>query len=127
MPTYCAMLLHGPSDPSAALMSSEATRIRQQELTSLRTELDIERERSLHRQRLLEEGEDERRRMHNIIQELRGSVRVFVRARPFLKSDGEDAAEQVGEERVFASWCHGDIPGLDTWHSSMYRQYYGGP
>eukprot|EP00904_Undaria_pinnatifida_P001799 jgi/Undpi1/1161/HiC_scaffold_10.g04623.m1 len=87
-------LVVATTDPSAALMSSEAARIRQQELASLRSELDIERERGAHRQRLLEEAEDDRRRMHNIIQELRGSVRVFVRARPFLKSDGEDAAEQ---------------------------------
>lgn len=94
-------------------MSSEATRIRQQELTNLRTELDIERERGLHRQRLLEEGEDERRRMHNIIQELRGSVRVFVRARPFLKADGEDAAEQVYRWRFFCCciWCRGEFQG----------------
>lgn len=32
--------------------------------------------------------------MHNTIQELRGSVRVFVRTRPFLNSDGEDATSQ---------------------------------
>ncbi|CAN0404248.1 unnamed protein product, partial [Scytosiphon promiscuus] len=42
----------------------------------------------------VEEGEEERRRMHNTILDLAGSVRVYVRARPFLKSDGEGAAEE---------------------------------
>jgi len=35
----------------------------------------------------LRDGQDERRRMHNIIQELRGNVRVFARIRPFLPGD----------------------------------------
>jgi len=36
----------------------------------------------------LREGQTERRRMHNLIQELRGNVRVFARIRPFLPGDG---------------------------------------
>lgn len=36
----------------------------------------------------LMEGRAERRRMHNLIQELRGNVRVFARVRPFLPGDG---------------------------------------
>jgi len=36
----------------------------------------------------LREGQTERRRMHNLIQELRGNVRVFARVRPFLPGDG---------------------------------------
>jgi len=35
----------------------------------------------------LMEGRAERRRMHNLIQELRGNVRVFARIRPFLPGD----------------------------------------
>lgn len=76
-------------------MSSEAARIRQQELTSLRKELERERARANSLQQLLEAGEEERRRMHNSIQDLKGSVRVYVRARPFLKSDGEDPRDLV--------------------------------
>jgi kinesin family protein C1 len=34
-------------------------------------------------------GEELRRQMHNRIQELRGNVRVYVRARPFLPDDGQ--------------------------------------
>jgi len=32
-------------------------------------------------------GEAERRRMHNIIQELRGNARIFARIRPLLPCD----------------------------------------
>merc|ERR1719242_1878640 len=38
----------------------------------------------------LREGKAERRRMHNVIQELRGNVRVFARIRPYLPGDGVD-------------------------------------
>jgi len=40
------------------------------------------------------EGEIQRRKMHNVIQELRGNVRVYARVRPFLPSDRvDDSAE----------------------------------
>merc|ERR1711988_1377059 len=35
----------------------------------------------------LVEADNERRKMHNIIQELRGNIRVYIRVRPFLSSD----------------------------------------
>ena len=35
-------------------------------------------------------GEIQRRKLHNLVQELRGNVRVFARVRPFLPSDGID-------------------------------------
>jgi kinesin family protein C1 len=38
----------------------------------------------------LQAGEVMRRKMHNIIQELRGNVRVFARVRPYLPNDGVD-------------------------------------
>ena len=42
------------------------------------------------RQQLLH-SESQRRKLHNKIQDLRGNVRVYVRCRPFLVSDGEDS------------------------------------
>jgi len=36
----------------------------------------------------LKAGEIQRRRLHNLVQELRGNVRVFARVRPFLPNDG---------------------------------------
>lgn len=35
-------------------------------------------------------GEMQRRKLHNLVQELRGNVRVFARIRPFLPNDGFD-------------------------------------
>ena len=40
-------------------------------------------------------GEGERRKMHNIIQELKGNVRVAVRVRPLLAHDGDNASPAV--------------------------------
>lgn len=39
-------------------------------------------------EKTIREGQSERRKMHNLIQELRGNVRVFARIRPFLPGDG---------------------------------------
>ncbi|CAB1112286.1 unnamed protein product [Ectocarpus sp. CCAP 1310/34] len=83
-----------------AALSSEAARIRQQELSSLRSRLEASLERTRVLEKQVEEGEEERRRMHNAILDLTGSVRVYVRARPFLKSDGEQAADQNEGEAV---------------------------
>lgn len=45
-------------------------------------------------------SEEQRRRMHNCIQELRGNIRVYVRTRPFLPSDKavEDSAIDVSPD-----------------------------
>ncbi|GMH93557.1 hypothetical protein TrST_g2459 [Triparma strigata] len=45
-------------------------------------------------------GEQQRRKMHNRIQELRGNIRVFVRTRPFLPGDGDnhDSAVDVSPD-----------------------------
>ena len=40
----------------------------------------------------LKRGESQRRKLHNLVQELRGNVRVFARVRPFLPNDGYDAS-----------------------------------
>jgi kinesin family protein C1 len=49
-----------------------------------------ERDRTIaEMQEQLVKGEQQRRKMHNRIQELRGNIRVFVRTRPFLPGDGD--------------------------------------
>ncbi|CAM9572201.1 unnamed protein product, partial [Phaeothamnion confervicola] len=52
--------------------------------------LEASRARISDLEKRLREADQVRRRMHNQIQELRGNVRVFVRTRPFLPSDGDD-------------------------------------
>jgi hypothetical protein len=39
--------------------------------------------------------------MHNLIQELRGNVRVYARVRPFLPADGKEEQVGHGQGRVF--------------------------
>jgi kinesin family protein C1 len=55
----------------------------------------------------LRAGEAQRRKMHNLIQELRGNVRVFARVRPFLPGDGVAA-----ENAVPAVHAHADGSSL---------------
>lgn len=72
-------------------ISGEADVLRTR-LVSLEKQRSEEKDANEQRVKDLEEqvqkGEVTRRKMHNQIQELRGNVRVFVRARPFLPSDG---------------------------------------
>jgi len=51
---------------------------------------------------VIRKGKAERKRMHNIIQELRGNVRVFARIRPFLPDDGKQG-EEGGTTTPFVS------------------------
>lgn len=55
-------------------------------------EKEIERLRVVvaEQEQKLTEADDIRRKMHNIIQELRGNIRVYIRVRPFLPGDGID-------------------------------------
>lgn len=39
----------------------------------------------------LTESERVRRKLHNQVQDLRGNIRVYIRCRPFLRSDGDDS------------------------------------
>ena len=41
----------------------------------------------------LKQSEIQRRKLHNLVQELRGNIRVFARVRPFLPSDGIDTSK----------------------------------
>lgn len=52
------------------------------------------KEKVLKLEQQIREGQAERRRMHNVIQELRGNVRVFARIRPYLPGDGVDDDEE---------------------------------
>lgn len=79
-----------------------------EEMSKLRSEIEIMKERLraeelkglalgassaetvLELEKTIREGQSERRKMHNLIQELRGNVRVFARIRPFLPGDGVD-------------------------------------
>ncbi|CAN0433164.1 unnamed protein product, partial [Discosporangium mesarthrocarpum] len=73
-------------------VATEALRIRREQFSSLEAELQEARKAARGLRQLVAEGEAARRGMHARIQELSGSVRVFVRVRPFLPGDGEGAS-----------------------------------
>jgi kinesin family protein C1 len=58
------------------------------ETKSLEGSAAANRIRELEQQMIL--GDAQRRRLHNLVQELRGNVRVFARVRPFLPNDQVD-------------------------------------
>ncbi|XP_078422553.1 kinesin-like protein KIFC1 isoform X3 [Cetorhinus maximus] len=70
-------------------------------ITSLR-EVIVDREERLHH------TEQERRRLHNTVQELKGNIRVICRVRPVLDSEKEDSSEiehvqfSASDEKVIA-------------------------
>jgi hypothetical protein len=67
--------------------------------------------------RQLLDGEAQRRKMHNLIQELRGNVRVYARVRPFLPADGKK--EQVGACRGVCRCVCVDTLDDDLAHNSF--------
>lgn len=61
----------------------------------------IESQKLAEYQDRLQASENQRRKLHNLIQELRGNIRVFARVRPFLPNDGIDT--QLSKPVVIAS------------------------
>jgi kinesin family protein C1 len=45
-------------------------------------------------------SEQQRRRLHNLVQELRGNIRVFARVRPFLPGDGYDFSREMPDSSM---------------------------
>lgn len=48
----------------------------------------------------LKASEISRRKLHNLVQELRGNIRVFARVRPFLPGDGYDLSKEMPDSSV---------------------------
>lgn len=48
----------------------------------------------------LKVSEVARRKLHNMVQELRGNIRVFARVRPFLPGDGYDLSREMPESSI---------------------------
>lgn len=69
-------------------------------------------------------GEGIRRKMHNIIQELRGNVRVFARVRPFLPSDGVNTETAVPSVAVHSDGSSLTISKADESHSFSFDKAF---
>jgi kinesin family protein C1 len=48
----------------------------------------------------LKASEISRRKLHNLVQELRGNIRVFARVRPFLPGDGYDLSKEMPDSSI---------------------------
>lgn len=71
-------------------------------------DISIEKNRYADLEEKLRVAETQRRKLHNLVQELRGNVRVFARVRPFLPNDGIDMNNQP--EPTIA--CRADLNSL---------------
>eukprot|EP01138_Halocafeteria_seosinensis_P002500 gb/GECG01002557.1/.p1 GENE.gb/GECG01002557.1/~~gb/GECG01002557.1/.p1 ORF type:complete len:1118 (+),score=210.17 gb/GECG01002557.1/:1-3354(+) len=61
-------------------------------MSELHEKLDAAEERAQKLEQDLFEGEMQRRKLHNYVQDLRGNIRVCVRVRPFLQQDASSEA-----------------------------------
>ncbi|GMF37097.1 unnamed protein product [Phytophthora fragariaefolia] len=72
------------------------------------------------------EGETMRRKLHNTIQELRGNIRVHVRLRPFLRSDGEEALAESPQSAIMCDTFASTITtNVDNPHTFAFDKIYG--
>lgn len=68
---------------------------RDDEIATLRARNQASKLRLSQLELQIQKGEESRRTMHNIVQALRGNIRVFVRARPLLPGDGASAETSI--------------------------------
>jgi kinesin family protein C1 len=68
-------------------------------ISSLRLELETAQRRVEELETEAREAEGVRRKLHNMVQELKGNIRVFCRVRPVLPSDGEEEADMRYPDR----------------------------
>uniref|UniRef100_H3G710 Kinesin-like protein n=1 Tax=Phytophthora ramorum TaxID=164328 RepID=H3G710_PHYRM len=72
------------------------------------------------------EGETMRRKLHNTIQELRGNIRVHVRLRPFLRSDGAESLAESPESAIMCDTFASTITtNVENPHTFAFDKIYG--
>ncbi|CAH0482557.1 unnamed protein product [Peronospora belbahrii] len=72
------------------------------------------------------EGEIMRRKLHNTIQELRGNIRVHVRLRPFLRSDGGEALAKNPQSAIICDTFASTITtNVGNPHTFAFDKIYG--
>jgi len=77
-------------------------------------------------QKQIIDGETQRRKLHNVIQELRGNVRVFARVRPYIPLDGEDISGEVIDVHNEEDAIEIRLPTkMDTSHRFSFDKCFG--
>ncbi|RLN02271.1 hypothetical protein BBO99_00001219 [Phytophthora kernoviae] len=107
----------------------EATK-RIQELTddllSARQELTEQADYIVELEEQIAEGEMMRRKLHNTIQELRGNIRVHVRLRPFLRSDGAEGLAENPQSAIRCDTFASTITtNVENPHTFAFDKIYG--
>jgi kinesin family protein C1 len=77
-------------------------------VSSLRVDLEEARRRIDELEADAREGEMVRRRLHNMVQELKGNIRVFARVRPLLSSDVPDPHDERVRREALANMSFPD-------------------
>ena len=77
-------------------------------VSTLRVDLEAARRRIDELEVEAREAEMVRRRLHNMVQELKGNIRVFARVRPLLSSDVPSAADEKARMAALASMSFPD-------------------
>ncbi|RLN95997.1 hypothetical protein BBJ28_00019506 [Nothophytophthora sp. Chile5] len=101
------LLLSRPEDKEL----SQRMQVMAEDLAAVRQELTEKADQIADLEMRIAEGETTRRKLHNVIQELRGNIRVHVRLRPFLRSDG---AEAMAENPQSAIRCDTFVSTITT-------------
>lgn len=123
-------LAYGSSSSATTRADDEETTQRIQELTD--DLLDARREISEQSELIAElevkvaEGEAIRRKLHNTIQELRGNIRVHVRLRPFLPSDGAEGMAENPESSIMCDTFASTVTtNVESPHTFAFDKIYG--
>ena len=78
-------------------------------VSSLRLDLDASQVRIHELEAEAREAEMVRRRLHNMVQELKGNIRVFARVRPLLPSDVSSPNDEKARKEALASMSFPDL------------------
>ncbi|KAH9000134.1 kinesin-domain-containing protein [Lactarius akahatsu] len=94
-------------------------------VSSLRVDLEAAQHRIDELEAEAREAEMVRRRLHNMVQELKGNIRVFARVRPLLTSDLSCPNDQKERKEAMANMCESATgqERKETWNFSFDRVF----
>ncbi|KAG7393040.1 hypothetical protein PHYBOEH_006202 [Phytophthora boehmeriae] len=96
------------------------------DLLSARQELTEQADYIIELEEQIAEGEMMRRKLHNTIQELRGNIRVHVRLRPFLRSDGAEGTAENPQSAIRCDTFASTITtNVENPHTFAFDKIYG--
>ncbi|RLN51078.1 hypothetical protein BBJ28_00000755 [Nothophytophthora sp. Chile5] len=115
-------LFSRPEDKELSQRMQELT----DELLAARQELTEKADQIADLELKIAEGETIRRKLHNVIQELRGNIRVHVRLRPFLRADGDEGLAENPQSAIRCDTFASTITtNVDNPHTFAFDKIYG--